>query len=105
LHSHPEVSEVNAGESSDLGVLYKGISAESRIISASPTVALKTIFHIAYKHTMKLILALTFLATLALSLAFPQVGHGSVNGPSGVSISKTDFKLITHDLYNFSAFL
>nr|XP_016928316.1 uncharacterized protein LOC108008920 [Drosophila suzukii] len=32
---------------------------------------------------MKLILILTFLATLALSLAFPQVGHGSVNGPSG----------------------
>ncbi|XP_002092427.3 uncharacterized protein LOC6531630 [Drosophila yakuba] len=32
---------------------------------------------------MKVLLVLTFLATLALSLAFPQVGHGSVNGPSG----------------------
>jgi len=37
---------------------------------------------------MKVLLALTFLATLALSLALPQVGHGSVNGPSGVSIPR-----------------
>ncbi|XP_016972163.1 uncharacterized protein LOC108039621 [Drosophila rhopaloa] len=32
---------------------------------------------------MKVILVLTFLSTLALSLALPQVGHGSPNGPSG----------------------
>ncbi|KAH8254833.1 hypothetical protein KR032_012431 [Drosophila birchii] len=32
---------------------------------------------------MKVILVLTFLAFFALSLARPQVGHGSINGPSG----------------------
>ncbi|XP_017019685.1 uncharacterized protein [Drosophila kikkawai] len=32
---------------------------------------------------MKVILVLTFLACLALCLALPQVGHGSINGPSG----------------------
>ncbi|KAH8358028.1 hypothetical protein KR084_000043 [Drosophila pseudotakahashii] len=33
---------------------------------------------------MKVILVLTFLASLvAISLAFPQVGHGSPSGPSG----------------------
>ncbi|KAH8290197.1 hypothetical protein KR054_001010 [Drosophila jambulina] len=32
---------------------------------------------------MKVILVLTFLACLALTLARPQVGHGSPNGPSG----------------------
>ncbi|KAH8372571.1 hypothetical protein KR009_000112 [Drosophila setifemur] len=32
---------------------------------------------------MKVIMVMTFLASLAMSLAMPQVGHGSVNGPSG----------------------
>ncbi|XP_041450236.1 uncharacterized protein LOC111075606 [Drosophila obscura] len=32
---------------------------------------------------MKFALILTFLAALALALALPQVGHGSINGPSG----------------------
>ncbi|BFG03755.1 uncharacterized protein DMAD_02932 [Drosophila madeirensis] len=32
---------------------------------------------------MKVTLILTFLASLALSLALPQVGHGTINGPSG----------------------
>ncbi|KAH8280422.1 hypothetical protein KR018_006990 [Drosophila ironensis] len=32
---------------------------------------------------MKVIMVMTFLAGLTLSLGMPQVGHGSVNGPSG----------------------
>ncbi|KAH8316644.1 hypothetical protein KR067_012355 [Drosophila pandora] len=32
---------------------------------------------------MKVIMVMTFLASLSLALARPQVGHGSVNGPSG----------------------
>lgn len=31
-------------------------------------------------------MVMAFLASLGLALARPQVGHGSVNGPSGVSI-------------------